>query len=213
MSTPDISEEDVECPPIAYNDPVGQIFALISRAASRRTARELLAEGQTKNLERLLVAEGILRVDGTFDTDRFPQIEWERPEDIEGEQVEVAFLETPAEFMNYVMVQRKGWKWSYRGNFDGEWPDFGCHLQPLSHAELSDIVESTGIAEHLDEQLREQEEYEEDEEYDEDEEYEADDADEATPAGSYWVFADVDFGPYSGVEDDYDEDEEDESRE
>ena len=226
MSTPDMPDNDEETSRVVYNDPVGQIFALISRAATRRTARELLMTGQTENLEKLVMAEGILRADGTFDTDRFPQIEWRRPEHIEGEQVEVAFLETPAEFMNYVMVQRKRWEWSYRGNFDGEWPDFGRHSQPLSHRELSAIVERTGIAEHLDEQLRQQEEYEEDEEYAEDEEFkedeeyqesaadEADEADEATPSGSYWVLRDVDFGPYSGVEDDYDEeDDEDEPRE
>ena len=196
MSAPDMPDNDENTSPVVYNDPVGEIFALIPRAATRRTARELLVKGQTEDLERLLMAEGILLADGTFDRDRFPEIKWSEPEYIEGEQVDVAFLETPAEFMNYVMVQRKGWKWSYRGNFDGEWPDFGRHSQPLSQREVRDIVESTGIAEHLDEQLRSQGE------------------DEETGSGSYWVLADVEFGPYSGVEDDSDEeDDEDESRE
>ena len=187
MSTPDTPEHDEESRSVKY-DPVDTIFALISRAAMRRLAREFLEDGDTDMLEKLLMAEGILLEDGAFDTDRFPQIEWGRPADNEGEMVKVVYLRTPAYFVNYVTVQRTGWEWSYRGNFDGEWPDLGRHRMPLNDRALLSLVDTNGLVEHFDEQFRSQSE----------------DGDEESDWRSYWVLQDVKFGGHS--EDEKDED-------
>jgi hypothetical protein len=136
------------------NDPVASIFELITSADRRSTAWRLLARNQIGELEILLEEEGILLSDGTFDTDRYPEIDWSRPEDMQGDEVQIASLnvETPeVSAMNYAYVQRRGWNWIFWASLDGVKQALGSNTMPVSANGLVSMLGQTDLVPFLEE--------------------------------------------------------------
>ena len=158
MSTSESSPFDFNFRPADYGyDPLEDILREISDKAARSTAYQLLEKGWMGELQELLRQQGILQADGTFDTERY-NIEWERPEEIEGEEVEIASLDTDFPYYNVVTAQRVGWEWRYVGNLDSVVERLESDPRPLTLGELIDVLDTTGLIQHFQESEGESEE-------------------------------------------------------
>ena len=162
MSTPESSPFDFNFRPADYgSDPLNDIVGEIADDTARSTAYRLLEKAWMDELQELLRQQGILRADGTFDTERY-DIGWERPEELEGDEVTIATLDTSFPYDNYVTAQRVGWEWRYVGNLDSVVQRLDSAPMPLTLGDLISLLDGTGLIEHFQESEGESE-YEEDE--------------------------------------------------
>jgi hypothetical protein len=127
-----------------------EILSEISDDEARSTAFRLLENGWTDELQELLRQQGILRADGTFNTEEY-SIDWERPEEIEGEKIRIASLDTSFEYYNEVTAQRVGWEWRYVGSLDSVLQHLDSDPRPLTLGELVGLLDGTGLIDHFQE--------------------------------------------------------------
>ena len=162
MSTPESSPFDYDLRPAGYgSDPLQDIIEEIADETAQNTGYQLLEKGWMDELQELLRQQGILQADGTFDTGRY-DIGWERPEEIEGDEVTIATLDTSFPYYNCVTAQRVGWEWRYVGHLDSVVQRLDSAPRPLTLGDLISLLDDTGLIEHFQESEGESE-YEEEE--------------------------------------------------
>jgi hypothetical protein len=146
---PTTPRDDFDFRPDGYgHDPLEDVFRLIPDGSTRDRVWRLLRQESIEEMETTLRWAGILRPDGSFDQDAYPDLEWERPEDIEGEETTIAFL-TSEDYSNIVGAARVGWYWEIEGCFDGICSVLDRSTVPISKGSLIDLLDATGLVDHF----------------------------------------------------------------
>lgn len=141
---------DLEFCPNGYgSDPLCGVFSPIGDKKTERTVWRLHSQERIEEMETALRWAGFLRPDGAFDLERYPDIEDERPEHIEGAEITIAELSS-GDFSNTVGAVRIGWFWEITGHFDGAGRTvLARSTTPISMEALIAILDDTQLVDHF----------------------------------------------------------------